>query len=156
PDSYIQRIGEKKFRAYLMENKQDIISFRLEVGMKEVGNDPVKRSQLVNEIAETISRIDKLEDFALRSYYIQESARKLGVEEQGLINLVNKNIRDHVRQAQRQPLRDTPAPGPAESAPDELALLEAQMYDADIAGMPGTPATAPAAEHSLEWALIRN
>ena len=154
PDSYIQRIGEKQFRAYLLENKQDIISFRLEVGMKEVGNDPVKKSQLVNEIAETISRIDKLEDFALRSYYIQESAQKLGVEEQGLINLVNKYIRDHVRQAQRQPLRDTLAP--AGPAPDELAMLEAQMYGADISGMPGTPAVAPATEHPLEWALLRN
>lgn len=157
PDSYIQRIGEKNFRAYLLENKQDIISFRLEVGMKEVGNDPVKKSQLVNEIAETISRIDKLEDFALRSYYIQESAQKLGVEEQGLVNLVNKYIRDHVRQSQRQAPRDTAVPDPAEPTQDELALLEAQMYGADVSRiLPVSSVAAAVAEQPIEWALLRN
>lgn len=142
PDSYIQQIGEKAFRAFVLENKQDIISFRLEVGMKEVGSDPMKKSQLVNDIAETISKIDKLEDFALRQYYIQESAQKLGVDEQGLINLVNKFIREQVKQNQRQQQRKEPI-GTGSDTP-VLDVAEIQEEPEVVLG------------HPIEWALLKN
>lgn len=102
PDSFIQGAGEKQFREYVEENKKDIIGFRLEVGLKEAGNDPVLKSKLVNEIAESISRINKTEDFALQDHYIKEASKKLDVEAAGLVNLVNKNIRERLEQEARQ------------------------------------------------------
>lgn len=96
PDSYIQKAGAAQFHEYVKGNKKDVIGFRLEVGMAEVGNDPVKKSKLVNEIAESISRINKAEDFALQSHYIREASRKLDVDETGLVNLINKYIRERV------------------------------------------------------------
>ncbi|MCC6186091.1 MAG: DNA primase [Chitinophagaceae bacterium] len=102
PDSYIQAVGESGFNEYVKAHKRDIIGFRMEVGMKEVANDPVKKSKLVNEIAESISRINKAEDFALQDYYIKEAAELLKVDENGLVNLVNKFIRDRIDQDKRQ------------------------------------------------------
>lgn len=118
PDSYVQKLGADAFKKYVEENKRDIIGFRLEVGLKEVGNDPVKKSHLVNEIAETISKINKTEDFTLQSYYIRESATQLDIDEAGLINLVNKFIRDRVGQDQRQQERKQGQSVPVQDEPE--------------------------------------
>jgi DNA primase len=118
PDSYVQKLGADAFKKYVEENKRDIIGFRLEVGLKEVGNDPVKKSHLVNEIAETISKINKTEDFTLQSYYIRESATQLDIDESGLINLVNKFIRDRVGQDQRQQERKQGQSAPVQDEPE--------------------------------------
>ncbi len=102
PDSFVQKLGAEAFKEYVEQHKRDVIGFRLEVGMKEAGSDPMKKSQLVNEIAETISKINKTEDFTLQQHYIRESATQLQIDEQGLINLVNKFIRERLQQDQRQ------------------------------------------------------
>jgi DNA primase len=115
PDSFVQKMGAEAFKTYVEQNKRDVIGFRMEVGMKEAGNDPMKKSQLVNEIAETISKINKTEDFSLQQYYIKESATQLQIDEEGLINLVNKFIRERVQQEQRQnERRQTQAPADEE------------------------------------------
>ena len=101
PDSYIQKHGATVFHEYIKEHKQDVISFRLEIGLSDAGTDPVKRSKLVNEIAESISRINKVEDFSLQAHYIKEAAQKLNVDETGLINLTNKFIRERVETENR-------------------------------------------------------
>lgn len=102
PDSYVQKSGAAKFHEYVKAHKQDVISFRMEVGMKEVGTDPVLKSKLVNEVAESISRINKTEDFALQSHYIRTAASKLNVEEEGFVQLVNKYIREKIEKDQRK------------------------------------------------------
>lgn len=106
PDSFIQKSGAAKFNEYIKAHKQDVISFRLQVGLAEVGNDPVKKSKLVNEIAESISRINKAEDFALQGHYMREAARKLDVDEAGLVNLVNKYIREKIESDQKHTRRN--------------------------------------------------
>ena len=112
PDSFIQKNGEHGFREYVKEHKQDVINFRMEVGMKEVGDDPVRKSKLVNEIAESVARIDKAEDFSLQDYYIREAARRLQVDETKLVNLVNKYIRERVENDQKQQERNKAAAAP--------------------------------------------
>lgn len=102
PDSFIQNKGASLFHEYVKANKQDIINFRLEVGLKEIGNDPVAKSKLINEIAESISKINKAEDFSLQHYYIKETIQKLDLDEAAMVNLVNKYIRERIEQEQRQ------------------------------------------------------
>lgn len=143
PDSFIQKSGAAAFHEYAREKKQDVISFRLEVGMKEVGTDPIAKSKLVNEIAESISRINKAEDFSLQDYYIRETARKLEVEEPGLINLVNKFIREKVDQDRRlQQRREDSKPIPEEAA---YAVDDIPDIDAPVS-----------VDEKQEWELIRS
>jgi DNA primase len=122
PDSFIQKSGAAAFDAYVKEHKQGVISFRLEIGMKEVGDDPIKKSKLVNEIAESISRINKAEDFALQQHYVREAANKLKVEEAGLLNLINKFIRERIEADNKQrPTRpDAPTPEPEVVVPADV------------------------------------
>jgi DNA primase len=141
PDSFIQKAGAAKFHDYVTTHKQDVIGFRLEVGMKEAANDPVQKSKLVNEIAESISRINKAEDFALQDHYIREATRKLQVEEAGFINLVNKYIREKVDGDKKyQQRRTEQAPEPAEAG------------TVDIPAERMAPANG---DEQQEWELVR-
>ena len=140
PDSYVQKSGAAKFHEYIKGHKQDVISFRLEVGLNEAGNDPVKRSKLVNEIAESISKINKAEDFSLQAHYSREAARKLNVEEAGLINLINKHIRERIETEQKHARKEEAMP-----APETLELpQDDRVTDKNVN-----------AEEQQEWQLLR-
>jgi DNA primase len=131
PDSFIQKSGAAVFHEYVKEHKQDVIGFRLEVGLKEAGKDPVKRSKLVNEIAESISRINKAEDFALQHYYIREASNKLDVDETGLVNLVNKYIRERVELERRQYRHEEAMPQPVNIPTTEEPVVQTPVTDED-------------------------
>ena len=118
PDSYVQKHGKSGIEDYIKEHKQDVIGFRLEVGMKEAGDDPVRKSKLVNEVAESISRINKAEDFSLQQHYIRESSRRLEVDEAGFITLVNKYIRERIDTEQRLKRRDDDRTAATEEVPE--------------------------------------
>ncbi|WP_126247139.1 DNA primase [Chitinophaga rhizosphaerae] len=96
PDSYVRKIGAEGFRQFIADNKQDFILFKLHVSMKEAGNDTTRKSQLVNEIAETIARIDKVEDFTRQQDYIRQCSQLLKIDEERLVDLVNKFIRERL------------------------------------------------------------
>ncbi|MCB0696114.1 MAG: DNA primase [Chitinophagaceae bacterium] len=121
PDSFIQEKGAEEFHQYVKDHKKDVIGFRLEVGLKEVGDDPVKKSKLVNEIAESISKINKAEDFSLQDYYIKKASDALEVDLTGMINLVNKNIREKLDNERKHRAKEEAAqePVPQEYLPQE-------------------------------------
>ncbi len=147
PDSFVQKSGASRFHEYIKEHKQDVISFRLQVGLSDAGNDPMKRSKLVNEIAESISRINKAEDFSLQQHYTKLAAQKLSVDEAGLINLINKFIRERIETEQRH-ARRAEGIAPAEGVlpePDHIA----SATEPEIMGV-----RRPSAEDQ-EWQLLR-
>jgi len=138
PDSFVQKSGAAKFHEYIKEHKQDVISFRLEVGLNDAGTDPVKRSKLVNEIAESISRINKAEDFSLQTHYTREAARKLNVDEAGMINLINKYIRDRIENEQKHIRREEALPKPEQLTAEAEAEIKV-----------------PEKDEQQEWQLLR-
>ncbi|SHL71773.1 DNA primase [Chitinophaga jiangningensis] len=126
PDSYVQRIGAAAFREFIEEHKQDFVLFKLQISLKDAGNDSAKKSQLVNEIAETISKIDKAEDFTRQQDYIRQCSQLLKIDEQGLITLVNKFIRERLTKREQQNNRNTPAAPSDDDLSDEaIAAMEA-------------------------------
>lgn len=96
PDSYVNKVGAKAFNEFVAASKKDFIIFQLEVMLKEVGNDVTKKSSVVNQIAETLSKINKAEDFTKQQDYIRQCAGLLRIDETGLTNLVNKYKRDKI------------------------------------------------------------
>ncbi|HSZ85749.1 MAG TPA: DNA primase, partial [Puia sp.] len=108
PDSYVQKIGATGFKDFIVENKKDFILFQLEVSVKDAGNDSTKKAAVVNQVAETISKINKIEDFTRQQDYIRQCAELLKIDEQGLHVLVNKFIRDKVqRDESKKPAKET-------------------------------------------------
>ncbi|CAN5756120.1 DNA primase [soil metagenome] len=102
PDSYVRLVGAQSFKDFVAQNKKDFILFQLEVMLKEAGGDVNKKNEVVNHIAETISKINKAEDFSKQQEYIRQSATLLRIDEGGLTNLVNKFIRDKISKDEKK------------------------------------------------------
>ena len=102
PDSYVNKVGASAFRDFIQKNKKDFILFQLEVALKDAGTDSVKKSEVVNKMAETISKINKVEDFTKQQDYIKQCSEILKIEEGGLHALVNKFIRDRISTMERR------------------------------------------------------
>ncbi|MBS1666228.1 MAG: DNA primase [Bacteroidetes bacterium] len=96
PDSYVNKIGAAAFQEFIAANKKDFILFQLEVSLKEAGTDSTKKATVVNQVAETIAKMNKVEDFTKQQDYIQQCSQILGIEEAGLHTLVNKFIREKI------------------------------------------------------------
>nr|MBP6314995.1 DNA primase [Chitinophagaceae bacterium] len=128
PDSYVQHVGVEKFNQFIAENKKDIIVFKLEVSLKEAQNDSVKKTSLINEIAETLSKINRLEDFSKQQDYIRRCSQLLHIDEEGLISLVNKKIREKV--VKREQIPSEEARQLEQQANPELA--HTQNFTADL------------------------
>jgi DNA primase len=64
--------------------------------LKDIGSDANKKAALVNQVAETIAKINKLEDFTKQQDYIKKCSEILRIEESGLVALVNKFIREKI------------------------------------------------------------
>jgi DNA primase len=102
PDSYINKKGVTAFTDFIAANKKDFILFQLDIALKDAGDDTNKRSVVVNQIAETISKINKAEDFTKQQDYIRKSAALLKIDESGLHNLVNKFIREKINKQDKK------------------------------------------------------
>ena len=102
PDSYVNKVGAAAFIQFIQKNKKDFILFQLEVALADAGSDSVKKSEVVNRMAETIARINKAEDFTRQQDYIKQCAQLLKIDEGGLHALVNKFIRDRVTSMERK------------------------------------------------------
>jgi DNA primase len=102
PDSYVNKIGAASFTAFVQKNKKDFILFQLEVALKDAGSDSTKKAEVVNRMAETISKINKAEDFTKQQDYIKQCSEVLKIDEGGLHTLVNKFIRDRISTMERK------------------------------------------------------
>jgi DNA primase len=96
PDSYVRKIGAAAFRDFVAASKKDFILFQLEVALKDAAGDTNKKAEVVNQMAETIAKINKAEDFTRQQDYIRQCAEILRIEEEGMHSLVNKFIRERI------------------------------------------------------------
>lgn len=102
PDSYVTKVGSNAFRNFIATNKKDFILFQLQVMLTDAGTDVTKKSAAVNQIAETLSKLNKAEDFTRQQDYIKQCASLLKIDEGGLTNLVNKYKRDSIAKAEKK------------------------------------------------------
>jgi DNA primase len=106
PDSYVNKVGASAFIDFISANKKDVVLFQLNIALAEAGSDNNKKSLVISQIAETIAKINKLEDFSKQQAYIKKSAEILKIEESGLIALVNKHIKDKVYKEETKAIRN--------------------------------------------------
>ena len=124
PDSYVNKVGASAFNEFVRSNRKDFILFQLEVALKDTGGDTTKKSKVVNSIAETISKINKAEDFTKQQDYIKQCSEILKIDESGLHALVNKFIRNRIS-TQEKAL-------PPDSYRDEARLHEENAQKAAV------------------------
>lgn len=94
PDSYVRKIGGTEFKNFIKSARKDFISFKTELALKEAGNDPLKRAEVIREIVNSISKIP---DSIKRAVFFKQCSMLLGIDEGTLIAEYNKI---HIRQRQ--------------------------------------------------------
>ncbi|HWB27827.1 MAG TPA: DNA primase [Chitinophagaceae bacterium] len=126
PDSYVQKVGTAAFKEFVADNKKDFVLFQLEVMLKEAGNDVNRKNEVVNHIADTLSKINKAEDFTKQQEYIRQCSAILRIDEAGLTTLVNKYKRDRVSKEEKS--RDAREANLAPSAEDAEKAFEEDTF----------------------------
>jgi DNA primase len=127
PDSFARKHSSEELKKYIDENQTDFITFKTRLTVQNQ-EDPVKRSEAIGGIVQSISVIP---DQILRSTYITELARRIGMKEQTLIAELNKKI----GQTHPQPL-------PGGRGADSLAA-DKSIYSPPSQGGAGGGAASP-------------
>ena len=116
PDSFARNHTAEDFRKYIEDHQVDFIQFKTDISLNGV-TDPVKRSQAINSIVESIS---KIKNQITRAAYITDCAHRLGVNEAIIVNALNNFVRNGMSEqvkaerraaGLREPVAGTPQPG---------------------------------------------
>ena len=116
PDSFARNHTAEDFRKYIEDHQVDFIQFKTDISLRGV-TDPVKRSQAINSIVESIS---KIKNQITRASYITDCAHRLGVNEAIIVNALNNFVRNGMSEqvkaerraaGLREPVAGTPQPG---------------------------------------------
>lgn len=97
PDSFVQHNPIEVVRDYIEKNAKDFISFKTQLLLKDAVNDPIKRSEVLKDIINSIAVIP---DAIYRASYIKECSRLMDMPEQSLMSELNKMLRAKIRKSQ--------------------------------------------------------
>ncbi len=127
PDSFARSHGASEFAEFIRQNETDFIRFKTKLLLDEAGDDPIKRSALITDIIRSVAIIP---DNIARSVYIRECAATMEIDEQVLLNEVNKIRLDKVRNTHPKANRnEPPTPTPnAEVLPEYPDIPTFQPY----------------------------
>lgn len=142
PDDFAKKHTLEEVEDYIARNEQDFISFKTDVLLKEAGNDPLKRAELINDISDTIAVIP---DAVVRAMYVRSSAERFDIDERLILDRIGKTrtamIEAEVKRRERERQRaaqqaEAPDFGPV---PDYMDYPEDYQYD----DQPGYPEDIP-------------
>lgn len=126
PDSYSRKHTLEEMRKFLEDNEQDFITYKTDLLLGEAGNDPLKRAELINDIADTIALIP---DQIKRAVYVQNAADKFGIAEDMIYARIHssrqKMIEEERKEAERERIREERA--------DANAVVPEVSVNADVA-----------------------
>ena len=77
PDSFSRKHTLEEVQQFIASHEQDFIGFKTDLLLGDAGDDPLKKANIINEIADTISVIP---DMVKRSVYVDSCAAKFKIE----------------------------------------------------------------------------
>ena len=131
PDDFSRSHTLEQVQDYILQNEQDFIGFKTELLLDEAGTDPLKRANLINDIADTIALIP---DAVIRAVYVQSSASRFEMDERILAERVSKTRTEMLLADQRQKERER-----QRSIGGGQPIPQSQMPQAADAAMPLPP-----------------
>ena len=90
PDSYAQSNNASDFIDFIDRNQVDFIRFKIQLLLDEIGNDPIKRAGLIQDVVHSVSLIP---DTIVRSVYAKECAKLLEIDEKVVLAEIQKILR---------------------------------------------------------------
>ena len=103
PDDFARRHTLEQVQDHIARNEQDFINFKTDLLLGEAGNDPLKRANLINDIADTIALMP---DAVVRAVYVRATADRFEMDEQILADRISKTrskvLLDDKKQRERE------------------------------------------------------
>lgn len=153
PDSFARSRSASEFGEFIAGHETDFIRFKTQLLLKEVGDDPVKRAELISDMVRTIALIP---NNISRAVYIRECAAMMTIDEQVLINEVNKIRLGKVTAASPQTPSVTPvATGDGTKREEEGHEVNVEASPAGDAVATTKAPVAPSPYRPFEIALLR-
>lgn len=143
PDSYSRKHTLEEMRKFLEDNEQDFITYKTDLLLGQAGNDPLKRAELINDIADTIALIP---DQIKRAVYVQNAADKFGIPEDMIYARIHssrqKMIEEERKEAERERIREERAE--ANAVVPEVSVNADVTPSLDVPEQPVPVTSAPA------------
>ena len=140
PDSFARKHSSDELRRYIDEHQTDFISFKSKLTVESI-SDPVKRSEGISGIVKSISVIP---DQILRSTYISDFARRIGMKEQTLVTEMNKMLKN-----------PSPTPAPACGGEGSIFLTNGSAAEEVTTPLPPAGGAGAGGSSAVELLLIR-
>lgn len=124
PDSYVKANGAAALREYITKNISDFILFKTKLLLRDAGNDPFKKAEVIKDIVASIAIIP---DAIKRSVFLKECSSLLGVDEQTLMREANKLHRSRFSREANVPKQEAEliAPNPETTHDQRTADIQA-------------------------------
>ena len=121
PDSFSQKHTQEEIRDFIRDHEQDGILFKTNLLLKDAGEDPLKKANLINEMADTVADIP---DAIKRQVYVDTVAKQFEIESDIIQDRVRKTREQN--RTKEQSRREMPAAaGPQEPVhPEEPSSQE--------------------------------
>lgn len=141
PDSFARSRSASEFTTYIREHETDFVQFKTGLLIKEAGNDPVKKAQIITEIVDTIALIP---EEIIRLVYVKECSKLLDMDERVLVGSIAKKRQELLTQKKKSLYSDlvgkedtfppTPPSSPEEppagnAAPTATAVAPASPFE---------------------------
>lgn len=121
PDSFARSHTAEDFKKYIEEHQTDFIQFKTDVMLRGV-TDPLKRSEAINSIVESIS---KIKNQITRASYITDCAHRLGVNEAIIVNALNNFVRNGMSEQVKAERRAAGIGTPRAATPQQPMAMKA-------------------------------
>ena len=138
PDSFARKHTLAQVREYIAAGERDFIEFKADLLLGEAGGNPLKKAELINDIADTIALIP---DPVKRSVYVNTLAVRFDVESSILFQRISSvrrrkqedARRDRERDSRRQETQEGPAVSvtPAQPQSDGVPLENKTLAPAE-------------------------
>lgn len=152
PDSFSRKHTLDEVTEFIEKHEQDFISFKTDLLSGEAGDDPLKKANLINDIADTIAQIP---DAVKRSVYVESCSSRFNIDTQILFARISRTrgemlVEDRKRE-ERERLRKNPESEPAAGN----AALSANDTPAvtPVSPLMNDPYLAPSERELLEFIL---
>ena len=89
PDTFARANSSEALRAYIAERAEDFLAFKARLLLGEATNDPLKRTEAINDMVHSIAHIP---DQIKRSEYVRYCAEIMNTDQQTLAVAVARNI----------------------------------------------------------------
>lgn len=132
PDSFARSHSSSELEEFIAQNETDFLFFKTRLLLQDAGNDPIKKSEKINDIVTSISVIP---NDIKRELYVKECAELMDIDESTLNRELNKRLgaqRENVYTEKQRQKENVPAE-PNKAFDSQAAATErCHKYEAEL------------------------